>query len=64
MANHMEAVTQIFYVSDIENSKKFVAYLWQKSEDGEYKCKHGFVFRTKEEAIDFCNWMLDKIADE
>ena len=27
-------------------------------------CKYGFVFCTKEEAVDFCNWMLDKIADE
>lgn len=27
-------------------------------------CKYGFVFRTKEKAVDFCNWMLDKIADE
>ena len=54
---------EYYYVPDIEISKKFVTCLWQKSEDDEYRYKHGFVFRTKEEAIDFSNWILDKIAD-
>lgn len=54
---------EYYYVPDIEISKKFVTCLWQKTEDDEYRYKHGFVFRTKEEAIDFSNWILEKIAD-
>lgn len=57
-------VDELYYVPVVDDFTLFKTVRWVDNVLDMDRLARGLVFSTEEEVVDFCNQMLDKIADE